>query len=197
MQPLPDEIAPIVAEISELFYLYEAKGGKEIFLNTLAAYVAELQNEEVLRSLEANSKEEFNQDQFLKSWQDIIDLQVYVDSDIYGKIDPTYAPPKVARPDQVVQLSEIEPELKTIAHDDATAAYVKSWAEIADRLTKLPDDMFTRSWSTKELAEFLGCSPSRLRRARKKEHLPVRIGDFVVDCISASKNRLVWGIRPK
>ncbi|AFY71141.1 hypothetical protein Pse7367_2888 [Thalassoporum mexicanum PCC 7367] len=193
--PFPAEIAQIVAEISELFELYQAKGNQDILLNALTSYLAELRNEEVMRSPEP--KVEVEQDDFLKSWQDIIDLQVYVDSDIYGKLDPNYTPAQGTGKRPVVQLSEIEAELQTIAHDDATAAYVKSWGEIADRLTSLPDDLFTRAWSTKELAKFLGCSAAKLRRARKNEQLPLAIGDFVVDCTAATKNKLTWSVRPK
>lgn len=121
---------------------------------------------------------------FLKSWEDILNLQLYVDTDIYGTLDL-----------DPVQPEESEPEA-TIEHEDATEIYVQSWAELAKSMSNLPDDVFTRLWSTTEVAKILECSVNTLRRARKEARLPLKVKDLIVDSISHDGKRSLWFIRP-
>jgi hypothetical protein len=125
---------------------------------------------------------------FLKSWEDILNLQLYVDTDIYGTLDvDPVAPEGVGEPG--------EPAV-TIEHEDATEIYVQSWSEIAKNMSNLPDDVFTRLWSTIEVAKILECSASMLRRARKESRLPLKVKDLIVDCISHDGKRSLWFVRP-
>jgi hypothetical protein len=125
---------------------------------------------------------------FLRSWDDILNVQVYIDTDIYGELDPR--PPALAEP---VRDGDHE---TIIQHTEATEAYVNSWKELAKSISNYPDDLFTRLWTTIEIAKILECSPSTLRRARRLGRLPVKFKDLIIDCISHDGKRSLWFVRP-
>ena len=59
-----------------------------------------------------------------------------------------------------------------------------------------PDDLFTRLWTTIEVAKILQCSPSSLRRSRKSGRLPIKTNNFILDCISHDGKKSLWFVRP-
>ncbi|MBD2178475.1 hypothetical protein H6F42_16270 [Pseudanabaena sp. FACHB-1998] len=126
---------------------------------------------------------------FLKSWDDIFNVQVYIDTDIYGELDP--------RPPALVQIENGNNDGETIIqHTEATEAYVQSWKELAESMSSFPDDLFTRLWTTIEIAKILECSPSSLRRSRRHGRLPLKIKNLILDCISHDGKRSLWFVRP-
>jgi len=130
-----------------------------------------------------------NPTDFLKSWDDIFKVHVYIDTDIYGELDSR--PPALVEIDSANIISET-----VIQHEEATEAYVQSWKELAQSMAAYPDDLFTRLWTTMEVAKILQCSPSSLRRSRKSGRLPIKINNFVLDCISHDGKRSLWFVRP-
>ncbi|MFZ4555060.1 MAG: hypothetical protein ACOYN8_01595 [Pseudanabaena sp.] len=130
-----------------------------------------------------------NPTDFLKSWDDIFKVHVYIDTDIYGELDSR--PPALVEIDSANIISET-----VIQHEEATEAYVQSWKELAQSMAAYPDDLFTRLWTTIEIAKILQCSPSSLRRSRKSGRLPIKINNFVLDCISHDGKRSLWFVRP-
>ena len=130
-----------------------------------------------------------NPTDFLKSWDDIFKVHVYIDTDIYGELDSR--PPALVEIDSSNIISET-----IIQHEEATEAYVQSWKELAQSMAAYPDDLFTRLWTTMEVAKILQCSPSSLRRSRKSGRLPIKINNFVLDCISHDGKRSLWFVRP-
>ena len=125
---------------------------------------------------------------FLRSWDDILNVKVYIDTDIYGELDPR--PPALIEPEHGGDQETI------IQHTEATEAYVNSWKELAQSISNYPDDIFTRLWTTIEIAKILECSPSTLRRARRLGRLPVKFKDLIIDCISHDGKRSLWFVRP-
>lgn len=132
--------------------------------------------------------DEDSETDFLRSWDDILNVQVYIDTDIYGELDPR--PPALTEPDHGGDHETI------IQHTEASEAYVNSWKELAQRISNYPDDIFTRLWTTIEIAKILECSPSTLRRARRLGRLPVKFKDLIIDCISHDGKRSLWFVRP-
>ncbi|MEI6330384.1 MAG: hypothetical protein WCP16_14200 [Pseudanabaena sp. ELA645] len=130
-----------------------------------------------------------NPTDFLKSWDDIFKVHVYIDTDIYGELDSR--PPALVEIDSANIISET-----VIQHEEATEAYVQSWKELAQSMAAYPDDLFTRLWTTMEVAKILQCSPRSLRRSRKSGRLPIKINNFVLDCISHDGKRSLWFVRP-
>lgn len=125
---------------------------------------------------------------FLRSWDNILNVQVYVDTDIYGELD--------SRPPALTE-RDLDGDHETIIqHTAASEAYVNSWKELAQRISNYPDDIFTRLWTTIEIAKILECSPSTLRRARRLGRLPVKVKDLIIDCISHDGKRSLWFVRP-
>lgn len=128
-------------------------------------------------------------DDFLKSWDDIFNVQVYIDTDIYGELD--------TRPPALKELGSSSVDSETvIQHTQATEAYVQSWKELAQSMDSLPDDLFTRLWTTIEIAKVLEYSPSSLRRSRRSGRLPIQIKNMILDCISHDGKRSLWFVRP-
>ena len=128
-------------------------------------------------------------DDFLKSWDDIFNVQVYIDTDIYGELD--------TRPPALKELDSSSVDSETvIQHTQATEAYVQSWKELAQSMDSLPDDLFTRLWTTIEIAKVLEYSPSSLRRSRRNGRLPIQIKNMILDCISHDGKRSLWFVRP-
>jgi hypothetical protein len=123
--------------------------------------------------------------EFLKSWEDILNLQLYIDTDIYGTLDP-----------EPIKAECVLESPDTIEHEDATEIYAQSWSEIAKSMANLPDDVFTRLWSTTEVAKILDCTSSMLRRARKESRLPLKVKDLIVDCVSHDGRKSLWFVRP-
>jgi hypothetical protein len=139
--------------------------------------------------LDPNNLESANDDEFLKSWDDIFNVQVYIDTDIFGELDPR--PPALTEPERIDDKYET-----IIQHTEATEIYMQAWKELAQSMSSFPDDLFTRLWTTIELSNILECSSGTLRRARKNKSLPITIKDLVVDCISHDGKRSLWFVRP-
>lgn len=115
-----------------------------------------------------------NPTNFLKSWDDIFKVHVYIDTDIYGELDSR--PPALVEIDATNIVSET-----VIQHEEATEAYVQSWKELAQSMSSFPEDLFTRLWTTTEVAKILQCSSSGLRRSRKNGRLPIKVNNFILD----------------
>ena len=73
---------------------------------------------------------------------------------------------------------------------------MQSWKELAQSMDSLPDDLFTRLWTTIEIAKVLECSPSSLRQSRRSGRLPIQIKNMILDCISHDGKRSLWFVRP-
>lgn len=130
-----------------------------------------------------------NEADFLKSWDDLFNVQVYIDTDIYGELDP--------RPPALVEIDNASNDPETIIqHTEATEAYVQSWKELAQSMSSFPDDLFTRLWTTIEISKILECSPSSLRRSRRHGRLPLKVKNLILDCISHDGKRSLWFVRP-
>jgi len=127
------------------------------------------------------------EDAFLKSWEDIFNIQVYIDTDIFGELD--------SRPPALVEVTNRNDET-IVQHTEATEIYVQAWKELAQTMSTFPDDLFTRLWTTLEIAKILECSPTGLRRSRRKGMLPIRVKDLILDCISHDGKRSLWFVRP-
>lgn len=182
MLSVPEELAPILQELCLLY----SKGDRDAVKDGLLALIANLKLDGELSQANYQSLpvEDEGKDNFLKSWHDILDLRVYVDTEIYGTLD--HSPPE-----KVTELGNV------VKHQEAADAYAKTWLEIGEKLAHFPDDLFSRQWSTAELAEFLHCSPSRLRRAKSKNLLPLQIESFLIDCTTSGKgHKLIWRIQP-
>ncbi len=186
---IPQELTEVV---QELVYLY-SKGYQDAVMEALSNLLSVLKRDFGLDITDNHLLEKTIADDiptedylgFLKSWQDILGFQVYVDTDIYGSLDNTPANPIT---------EEVEP--KVVKHDEATEAYVKSWSDIADKLSTMPDDLFNRYWGTSEMANIIGCSPNTLRKAKQKNTLPLKFDNFMVDCAGYKGRKILWGIRP-
>ncbi|PZU97958.1 MAG: hypothetical protein DCE90_05540 [Pseudanabaena sp.] len=192
---VPQELAPLLQEIVNLYYRHPQQNLVES-LQLVVDEIKEDSNYLVLKNkippTYANSNylsDEENETDFLKSWDDIFNVQIYVDTDIYGELDPR--PPAIAE----AESSNIDGET-VIQHTEATEAYLQTWKELAQSISTYPDDLFTRLWTTIEIAKILECSPSTLRRARRNRRLPLRIKELILDCISHDGKRSLWFVRP-
>ena len=117
-----------------------------------------------------------------------MNVQVYIDTEIFGELD--------SRPPALIELNTRYENETIIQHTDATEIYVQAWKDLAQSMASFPDDLFTRLWTTIEIAKILECSPSSLRRARRKGMLPTIVKDLVLDCISHDGKRSLWFVRP-
>jgi hypothetical protein len=182
---IPDSLAPLV---QELCLLYQ-DGTADLVQDMLADLVQNLHQITGTSSHSNLAKitdddETSTDHEYLKSWQDILSLRIYVDTDIYGSLDTD--PPLIKQDDQET----------VVQHTDATAAYLQSWRDIAQSMADVPDDLFTRLWGTAELAKILDCSASMLRRAQRNQQLPLQINNLLLDCISHDRKRRLWFVRP-
>jgi hypothetical protein len=168
------ELAPLLQEIQKLWECGESVAIRNALTQLIADLTADM-------SIIANLPEEqADPAAYVKSWGEILNVQMYVDTEIYGDR----------------QLDFAEEKETIIQHEQATKAYLQSWAEIAKDMVELPPNLYTKLWTTVEIAKILQCSPTMLRRARKEKQLPVRVGDFLLDCVSHDGKRSLWFVRP-
>lgn len=193
--PIPPQLAPLVQDLCHLY----ARGNSNMVVEALSTLVSSLKHHIEITNTDhklIDLLEEGEYDDayvsFLRSWHDILGMEVYIDTDIYDTVEielPHDAPPL---PDTIVK------------HQEASEAYLKSWAEVAEQLVGIPDDLFSRSWGTTEVAKFLNCSVKTLRKAKNSGKLPLQVGDFIVDVDSATEKaattqkgkKILWRIRP-
>lgn len=191
MLAVPKELA---LSIQEIINLYKNHNQKHIIasLENLIATVKRGSDQQFLKEHSLASTENDlaveNEEDFLKSWDDIFNVQVYIDTDIFGELDP--------RPPALVEIDNSNDNETIIQHNDATEIYVQAWKELAESMSAFPDDLFTRLWTTTEIAKILECSPSSLRRSRRSGRLPIRVKDLILDCISHDGKRSLWFVRP-
>ena len=191
MLAVPKELA---MSIQEIIHLYQNHNPKNIIasLENLISTVKRETDQSFLKehSLVSDSNDFAieNEEDFLKSWDDIFNVQVYIDTDIFGELDP--------RPPALVEVDHSNDNETMIQHTDATEVYVQAWKELAQSMSAFPDDLFTRLWTTTEVAKILECSPSSLRRSRRSGRLPIRVKDLILDCISHDGKRSLWFVRP-
>jgi len=192
---VPQEIAPLLREIANLYYHHPQQNLVES-LQFVVDKIREDSSYPVLKDkispLYSHSNypiNEENETDFLKSWDDIFNVQIYVDTDIYGELDPR--PPAIAE----IESQPIDSET-IIQHTEATEAYLQTWKELAQSISTYPDDLFTRLWTTIEISKILECSPSTLRRARRNRKLPLKVKELILDCISHDGKRSLWFVRP-
>ena len=198
---VPQELAPLIRDIIQIY----ENGSKQAVIDTLNQLpnliklikkngygdeqsIASLWNPTADRDLGTIADEESEED-FLKSWDDIFNMQVYIDTEIFGELDP--------RPPALTELESKQSIGDTvIEHTEATEIYVQSWKELAQSISAFPDDLFTRLWTTVEIAKILECSPNSLRRSRRAGRLPIQIKNLILDCISHDGRRSLWFVRP-
>jgi hypothetical protein len=197
MIAVPKEIAVSIQEIVNLYRHHHKQRVIELLKNLIfdvkqdVGY-ASLENKDLVNSPTSLKVEvdDLSESEFLKSWDDIFNVQVYIDTDIFGELD--------ARPPALKEADHININSQTvIQHTEATEAYVQSWKELAQSMSSFPDDLFTRLWTTSEIAKLLECPPSILRRARRKKQLPVKVKNLILDCISHNGERSLWFVRPE
>lgn len=191
MLAVPKELAQSMQEIVNLYKDHNKQNIIES-LEYLISSVKLVSDDSLLKehSLidDPNDLETENEQEFLKSWNDILNVQVYVDTDIYGELD--------TRPPASVEVDNKNDNETIIQHNDATEVYVQAWKELAQSMSSFPDDLFTRLWTTADIAKILECSASSLRKARKSGRLPIKVKDLVLDCISHDGKRSLWFVRP-
>lgn len=191
MLAVPKELAQSMQEIVNLYKDHNKQNIIES-LEYLISSVKLVSDDSLLKehSLidDPNDLEAENEQEFLKSWNDILNVQVYVDTDIYGELD--------TRPPTPVEVDNKNDNETIIQHNDATEVYVQAWKELAQSMSSFPDDLFTRLWTTADIAKILECSASSLRKARKSGRLPIKVKDLVLDCISHDGKRSLWFVRP-
>ena len=192
MLAVPNELALSIKEIIELYNYHNKKD----VIKSLKKIISEVKEDEDNTQFQdqtlpiySNSLAVENEDDFLKSWDDILNVQVYIDTDIYGELD--------ARPPALIEFNPSSVDSETvIQHTEATEVYVQSWKELAQSMSSFPDDLFTRLWTTVEISKILECSPSSLRRARRNGQLPTEVKNMILDCISHDGKRSLWFVRP-
>lgn len=168
------ELAPLVQEIQKLWL----SGESVAIRNGLTQLIADLSAD---MSVIANiPKDTEDGSDYVKSWSEILNVQMYVDTDIYGDR----------------QLNIANDSETVIQHEQATEMYLQSWAEVAKDMTTLPHNLYTKLWTTVEIAKILDCSPAMLRRARNAQRLPIKVNDFLLDCVSHDGKRSLWFVRP-
>jgi hypothetical protein len=175
---VPNDLAEMVGTLSQMYH----QGKRSEVLESLALLVYDLSQETQNNAPTGDGDDELD---YRQSWDDIVNLQVYVDTDIYGTLDitPPLPPP-------------LAPEETIVQHGEETEAYLQSWMELAKEISTYPDDLFTRLWSTSELAQILKVSVDQLRRARRKNQLPLSIKNLIVDCVIYDGKRSRWFVRP-
>ena len=192
MLAVPKELALFIEEIINLYDHHHKQNIIESLRNLISAAKGDTAREWLKSQPLANYTSNFeaeNESDFLKSWNDIFNVQVYIDTDIFGELDP--------RPPVLKELETGNVDSETIIqHTEATEAYVQSWKELAQSMSSFPDDLFTRLWTTIEIAKILECSPSSLRRSRRSGRLPIQIKNMILDCISHDGKRSLWFVRP-
>ena len=192
MLAVPNELALSIKEIIELYNYHNKKD----VIKSLKKIISEVKEDENNTQFQdqtlpiySNSLAVENEDDFLKSWDDILNVQVYIDTDIYGELD--------ARPPALIEFNPSSVDSETvIQHTEATEVYVQSWKELAQSMSSFPDDLFTRLWTTVEISKILECSPSSLRQSRRSGRLPIQIKNMILDCISHDGKRSLWFVRP-
>jgi len=190
MLAVPNALALSIKEIIELYNYHNKKD----VIKSLKKIISEVKGDEDNTQFQDNTLPIYsssleNEDDFLKSWDDILNVQVYIDTDIYGELD--------ARPPALIEVSNSSIDSETvIQHTEATEAYVQSWKELAQSMSSFPDDLFTRLWTTVEVSKILECSPSSLRRTRRNGQLPIKLKNMILDCISHDGKRSLWFVRP-
>ncbi|NMF56553.1 helix-turn-helix transcriptional regulator [Pseudanabaena yagii] len=192
MLAVPKELALSIREIIYLYHHHNKQNVLEAVRNMIAAakddQIYPILKNQNLTNYSHNSELE-NDEDFRKSWDDILNVQVYIDTEIFGELDP--------RPPALVEINSNSVDSETvIQHTEATEAYVQAWKELAQNMSSFPDDLFTRLWTTIEIAKIVECSPSSLRRARRSGRLPIRIKNLILDCISHDGKRSLWFVRP-
>ncbi|NJK33794.1 MAG: hypothetical protein HC919_01950 [Oscillatoriales cyanobacterium SM2_2_1] len=175
---VPIDLAEMVGTLSQMYH----QGKRNEVLESLALLVYDLSQEDHVKSTATDSDEDLD---YRQSWDDIVSLQVYVDTDIYGTLDTS--PPA---------LPPFAPEETIVQHGEETEVYLQSWMDLAKEISTYPDDLFTRLWSTSELAQILSVSVDQLRRARRKNQLPLSIKNLIVDCVIYDGKRSRWFVRP-
>ena len=192
MLAVPNELALLIKEIIELYNYHNKKD----VIKSLKKIISEVREDEDNTQFQdqtlpiySNSLAVENEADFLKSWDDILNVQVYIDTDIYGELD--------ARPPALIEFnpSSVDSE-SVIQHTEATEAYIQSWKELAQIMSSFPDDLFTRLWTTVEISKILECSPNSLRRTRRNGQLPTKVKNMILDCISPDGKRSLWFVRP-
>lgn len=192
MLAVPNELALSIKEIIELYNYHNKKD----VIKSLKKIISEVKEDEDNTQFQdqtlpiySNSLAVENEADFLKSWDDILNVQVYIDTDIYGELD--------ARPPALIEFNPSSVDSETvIQHTEATEVYVQSWKELAQSMSSFPDDLFTRLWTTVEISKILECSPSSLRRTRRNGQLPTKVKNMILDCISHDGKRSLWFVRP-
>jgi len=189
---VPKELVLSIQEIVKLYH-----HNKEKVIESLANLISDTSSDVDNLLLQKHSSVSYpnvldteNDAEFLRSWDDIFKVQIYVDTDIYGELDSR--PPALTE----VRTSNVTDSETVIQHTEATEAYVQAWKELAQSMSAFPDDLFTRLWTTIEIAKILECSPSTLRRARRNGRLPIKIKNMILDCISHDGKRSLWFVRP-
>ena len=198
---VPKELASLLQDIVNLYHhhhnqLIVIDALKDLITATKAGKNYPLLQNQVSSTLQDYPVQDYSDNQgvesesdFLKSWDHLFNVQVYIDTDIYGELDP--------RPPALVEIENASNDPETvIQHTEATEAYVQSWKELAQSMSSFPDDLFTRLWTTIEIAKILECSPSSLRRSRKHGRLPLKVKNLILDCISHDGKRSLWFVRP-
>jgi len=168
------ELAPLLQEIQKLWDAGESvaiRNGLTQLIADLSADMSVIVN--IPDAVEDSSD-------YVKSWGEILNVQMYVDTEIYGDR----------------QLSIPSEGETVIQHEQAKEEYLQAWAEVAKDMKDLPHNLYTRLWTTVEIAKILNCSPAMLRRARKEQQLPVKVNDFLLDCVSHNGKRSLWFVRP-
>jgi len=191
MLAVPKELALSIQEIINLYHSHSSQNIIESLENVISLIKKGADqpflNDRSLAS-DQNDLEIENEEDFLKSWDDIFNVHVYIDTDIFGELDP--------RPPALVEVDLSNDNETIIQHTDATELYVQAWKELAQSMSSFPDDLFTKLWTTAEIAKILECSPSSLRRSRRSGRLPIRVKDLILDCISHDGKRSLWFVRP-
>lgn len=191
MLAVPKELALSLQEIINLYKNHNQKNiiaSLENLIDTVKRGSDQTFLKEHSLSSTSNDFTVENEEDFLKSWDDIFNVQVYIDTDIFGELDP--------RPPALVEIDHGNDNETMIQHTDATEVYVQAWKELAQSMSSFPEDLFTRLWTTTEIAKILECSPSSLRRSRRSGRLPLRVKDLILDCISHDGKRSLWFVRP-
>jgi len=192
MLAVPNDLALLIKEIIELYNYHNKKDITESLKKIISETKGDEDNtqfQDITLPIYLSSLTVENEADFLKSWDDILNVQVYIDTDIYGELD--------ARPPALIEVNTSSVDSETvIQHTEATEAYVQSWKELAQSMSSFPDDLFTRLWTTVEISKILECSPSSLRRARRNGQLPIEIKNMILDCISHDGKRSLWFVRP-
>ncbi len=189
--PIPRELSLLIRELSEI-YTPENHGA---IAQVLTELIARLKQTEPVPNLAANLisssliNEESSSDDDVKSWEDLLNFTVYVDTEIYS---PNELEEAIAEPESV----------NVITHQEATDTYVRTWDEVATKLHDVPFNLSMRFWTTAEAAKIIGCSEEKLRRAKKNKLLPIDIHNFIVDCPDLTpkdqkQKKLSWLIRLK